>query len=426
MSGLNNAIVRNKIWSNDSIPFYILIIIMVLMPVYHWFLPPFIILWMLYGFSKIRSFSEGIRVMDSDHKTLTILFILFFIWQLTGMLYSDNPLEGWRNIELRISLVIFPLLMIMPGETIRKKSGLLLKVFAISTLTFLVLCYMYALYRSISIVDGIFVFRPNLPEYTWLNYFFSLEFAIFQHPSYLSVFTLLSAYISFENFFSKELPFNRRIYWLASSIILLVSIYFLSSRAAILSTIITLPIYMFIKLNQPEKRNIFWIVFASMVILFILVILTNPRMNNYMDWRAEHNVAHIPASSDRKIIWESVKDILGDNFILGVGTGDIQDELNKSYNSKGFKQLAAVNTNAHNQFLEILIENGIISLLLFLCMFFVMFYQALKKKSTLYLIYLIVVFISFLFETMLNRLAGVTFFSLFSFILILNEGRYQN
>jgi hypothetical protein len=45
-------------------------------------------------------------------------------------------------------------------------------------------------------------------------------------------------------------------------------------------------------------------------------------------------------------------------------------------------------------------------------------YIALNKKNILLGLFIISVIIFFIFETMLNRLAGVSFFGLFSFLLI--------
>ena len=423
MSGIGDTIAGNKIWSNGSIPFFISACIMVLMPVYHWFLPPFIIFWMLYFISKIRSLPIEIRGMDSDHKTLTILFILFFIWQVAGMLYSDNLKEGWRNLELRVSLLLFPLVLLSPGDMIRKRVHILLKVFAVSTFSFLFFCYIYDFYRSLSIQDGSLIFNPFLPEYTWLNYFSALEFAIFQHTSYLSMFTLLSFYIALENIFGISGIKKYQYLWLIISVILMMSIYFLSSRAGILAAIITLPVYLFLKFRTMGKLRYFWISMLLMTVIFVPIVLTNPRVNNYQAWKEKNRVSSSSVSNDRMIIWNSAKTILGQNLILGTGTGDIQDELNKEFRRTGNIRLAEVNTNTHNQFLEILIEHGFIGLIMFLSMILMMFYIAYQRTNILYLIFLLLVIISFLFETMLNRLAGVAFFSLFSFLLIIIEGR---
>ena len=225
--------------------------------------------------------------------------------------------------------------------------------------------------------------------------------------------------IALENVFGISGIKKYQFLWIIISVILLISIYFLSSRAGILAAIITLPVYLFLKFRTIGKLRYFWVSILLMTVIFVPVVLTNPRVNNYQEWRERHRNAGSDVSSDRLIIWSAVKTILGQNLILGVGTGDIQDELNEEFRSKGNIKLAEVNTNTHNQFLEILIEHGFIGLIMFLSMILMMFYIACKRRNILYLMFVLLVVISFLFETMLNRLAGVTFFSLFSFLLIL-------
>ena len=124
-------------------------------------------------------------------------------------------------------------------------------------------------------------------------------------------------------------------------------------------------------------------------------------------------------------ILEASVELLKENFLWGVGTGDIQDELNKIYIGNGYPLLAKVNTNTHNQYLEIIIENGLPGIIIFSLMFGTMFYIAYQEKNILYFMFLTVVIIAFFFETMLNRLAGITFYSFFSFILLLNS-EYQD
>ncbi len=425
MSELYNKINRSKLIVNGYIPFGLAMAIMIIMPVYHWFIPPFLIFWAIYSLFRAGFWFEAINDLDQKSKFLYILFLIFFIWQLAGMLYSDNHRGGWRNIELHISFLIFPLIMLMPGPIIQKRSGLLLKAFAISTAAFLVFCYLFAVYRSCSIISGRLIFNPYLPENSWLNYFFALEFAIFQHTSYLSMFVILSIFISFEASFDNSLSLKYRIFWTISGLIMIVSVYFLSSRAGILTVIITLPLYFTFKLRHHRYKKYFRVLVIFVTAILILIAITNPRVNNYLKWKEEKKVTNIEVRNDRLTILEASVELLKENFLWGVGTGDIQDELNKIYIGNGYPLLAKVNTNTHNQYLEIIIENGLPGIIIFSLMFGTMFYIAYQEKNILYFMFLTVVIIAFFFETMLNRLAGITFYSFFSFILLLNS-EYQD
>jgi O-antigen ligase len=406
--------------------FILALLTMVVIPVYHWYLPPLIILWFILFILELMKRKSEVLNIPLQHKILFVLFILFFFWQVAGMLYSSNIRGGWRNIELHISLLIFPLLLVSPWDMIRQKTPMLLRLFAISTFSFLLICYGYAFYRSVGLQNGTLTFNPNLPVTTWLNYFYGLDFAIFQHTSYLSMFTLFSVFIALEASFDSSGRRGIRFFWILISIILLVSIYFLSSRALLLAAIIMIPVYLFQKYRRRNQSRYLGFVILGVMIIFLTISLTNPRVNNYLKWRSGREVGAVNLKDDRLIIWNSVNNILKGNLIFGVGTGDIQDELNKEYLRSGNTKLAEANTNAHNQYMEVILENGLIGLILFLSVFSVMFYIAINEKNTLYFMFLLIVFFSFMFETMLNRLAGVSFFAIFSFLLIhVKSGRLK-
>src|ERR1035437_8395326 len=413
---------RDGSHARGSISYYVACISMIIIPVYYWFLPPVMILWFFLILLDIRLFLAGLKNISLNYKILFFSFILFYIWQIIGMLYSDNTDAGWRNIVLRLSLFLFPFVLILPGELIRKNVNKLLKIFSLSTFFFIVICFGYAVYRSINFKNGIWIFNPHPPIEDWLNYFYASEFAIFQHPSYLSMYALFSFFISSELFFDKKTYGIRKIFWLIEGVSLIISIYLLSSRAEILATFITIPVYFVYKFKIGDIKKILSLL-ALLVLIFFFILLpvlkSNPRFSHYFNDESKDQLTGELLKESRLVIWKSSINIVHNNFVFGVGTGDIQDELNKEYQLEGVKVLAiASNLNAHNQFLEVLIENGFIGILLFLWLFGIMLYVSLKEANTIYLMFILIAFISFLFETMLNRLAGVSFFPLFSFLLI--------
>jgi O-antigen ligase len=421
MDILSNSLVNLKSSLRDNIAYYITIAVLVLIPVYHWYLPPFMgllaVIWIWDYKTRIEDFVN----LRREYKLLFVLFIIFYLWQVFGMVYSDNPKEGWRNIILRISLFVFPLVYISPGEVIRKKSNFLLRIFALGTIFFLIFCLSNALYRSISFQNGIFTFNPHPLVYfdSWLNYFYGSELAIFQHPSYLSMYILFSVFISAESSFDKALKLKTRALWFTAAILLAFSIYLLSSRAAIIAAIITIPIYLFYKFRNSRIKLISGVIILIGLFILIPVVFTSPRLSYYFKGVSKTELINKMRNEGRIKIWKSALKILNDNLVFGVGTGDIQDELNKEYILSGDKNIPVKNNlNAHNQFLEVILENGLIGLLLFMSLFGVMLYISITECNILYTVFLFVVFISFLFETMLNRLAGVSFFSLFSFLLL--------
>ncbi|HKK41195.1 MAG TPA: O-antigen ligase family protein, partial [Bacteroidales bacterium] len=130
-----------------------------------------------------------------------------------------------------------------------------------------------------------------------------------------------------------------------------------------------------------------------------------------------------PADYERKddpriIIWKSAYNLFRENKILGVGIGDVRNELAREYLKIGEKKMAEERLNAHNQFLGVLLESGLVGLAVFLSIFIVMLLIAIRERNLLYLLFIVISVIFFSFESVLYRLAGVTFFSLFSFVLL--------
>ncbi|MGC1391939.1 MAG: O-antigen ligase family protein, partial [Bacteroidales bacterium] len=110
--------------------------------------------------------------------------------------------------------------------------------------------------------------------------------------------------------------------------------------------------------------------------------------------------------------------VIEKNPVFGVGIGDACEELKTEFKLLGFTNGYYDNLNAHNEFLEILLSSGAVGLLIFLAIIGLMIFSAVKNRNLLYGIYIIMMLIFFTFESMLNRLAGISFFSLFSFLLM--------
>jgi O-antigen ligase len=83
------------------------------------------------------------------------------------------------------------------------------------------------------------------------------------------------------------------------------------------------------------------------------------------------------------------------------------------------------NLNAHNQYLEVLLGTGLIGLLIFVSILSFIIYLVFLKRSLLFGLFILIIMMFFLFESILNRIAGVTFFSLFSFLLLYLDDHYS-
>lgn len=390
------------------------VLTMFILPIQVKYVSPIMILWLICWIFENYQKLSNIKKSGIQYSLLFIFSISYYLWQCAGLIYSDDIEMGLSNIFGRISMMIFPIVLILPGESVKSRLKFLLNVFAFSTFIYLVFCYGFAAYRSISVVDGEWIINPH-PQEIWLNYFYGAELMIKTHPSYFSMYALLSLFISFEQAFDNGQDKRRRIMWFIIGLILLISQYFISSRAGILISLILVPVYFMNKLRKIRFARI------GIIVLFLAlipVILKNQRVDYFFGKVLNTQVDYERKEDPRFKIWESSVTLVKKNILLGVGIGDVRNELVLQYIKDGEEEMAHERYNAHNQFLETMLESGLVGFLLFISVFATMSYIAVSERNILYGYYILIVLLFFMFETVLYRLAGITFFSIFSFLLL--------
>jgi O-antigen ligase len=121
----------------------------------------------------------------------------------------------------------------------------------------------------------------------------------------------------------------------------------------------------------------------------------------------------------RVAIWKCAWDVVKLNPVWGVGTGDVQDNLQESYRINKFDFAYLYNSyNAHNQFLETMLALGVIGLLLLLCSFILPLQWAFKNQNGLYLIFIIFIAANCLTESLFERQKGIVFYAFFNALFL--------
>lgn len=391
---------------------------LVILPVKVNYLPPIMALWVVCWIIEKR----GSFFSLWKHKEASVMlfygFLIYFLWFVAALLYTTDTANGVVLVFRRLSLIAFPLVLMSPGEMIRKKITFLLKSFSLATLIYIIYSIAYAVVKSSYIIDGRLTFNPHPPEMDYENYFFGTRFALEQHPSYLAMYVTFSVFIAFESFFERRLRKIYRFGWFAGGIVLLGSLYFISSRAGMLSAIGLVPLYFTFRIVKLKKwKTVGFFVFVVIPLLF-LVFFTNERFKYYVAEDPKTSFIDKVNTDNRIPIWTSAVKVIKKNLILGVGPGDASKELREVYKNSGFSEVYYDNLNAHNQYLEVLLSMGIIGFLIFMSILGYMVYLSITGRNLLLMIFLLIVLCAFLFESILNRIAGLTFFSLFSFILL--------
>ncbi len=410
----------------ENLTFFSCLCVVCVLPVYSHLVPLLMVFWALFWF-----LGNGFRFekkMFDGNKAAILLFLVMalYLWQITGLLFADSLDTGLERIFKRLSFLIFSLVLFYPGKKIISNINLLIRIFTISTFIYIVYCFGNALHNSIIFDSGSIIFNPHPSDYDYENFFYSSRFSFHIHPSYLAMYVVLSLLVSFEALADNSLSVIKRGIWLFFITTFLITLYFLSSRAGILSGIIVCPIYFVIRFYKKLSAWIVILAATIMLLIFFSVIKTNTRINYALEMISADNLKSSVQKDERINIWRSAFGVIKNNFIVGVGTGDASSELKKEFLKRGYIEGYYDNMNSHNQYIEILLESGIIGLIIFLSFQIYMIYIAISDRNLIYGLFIVMSIVFFSFETILNRLAGITFYPFFSFFLIYLEDKKKS
>jgi len=117
--------------------------------------------------------------------------------------------------------------------------------------------------------------------------------------------------------------------------------------------------------------------------------------------------------------WKTGWNIIKKHYVLGVGTGDVQQEYNRQYQIENTKLSKDWWKRSHNQFMSITIALGFFGLIVFVIYLITPLLPDTPKHSLFFAFYVISI-LSMFTEDTLETQAGVTFFGFFFSLLTIS------
>ncbi len=335
-----------------------------------------------------------------------LLFLSFYMLHLIGILYSHDLYYGANDVLLKLSLFIFPIVIFETINYSWDKVYKLLFSFVIGCFAACIICLIHSMI--------IYPIRKDLIV------FFYGDLSFIHHPGYFSM------YLNFVNVILLYFTFlsdssRTKITTILSCLLIVffsVFILLLNSKTGI---IVSLLIYCIALLYYYLHFKKGFIVLATIIGigLFFFSIQhyvtkpVNPRfLKPEVMIQDEHKTIDkqtTESTSVRILIWGSAMEIIKQNLLFGVGTGDVKDVLLDKYKEKGMTGALNERLNAHDQFLQTFIALGLPGILLLFSSLVFPLIAALRKWNFIYITFLIIIFINFLTESMLETIAGVIF-----------------
>lgn len=360
------------------------------------------------------------------------LFIQLFLLYTIGLLYSDNLHQGFFEIEKKLSVLSFPLVLATTLPLSKKQAGSIFKAFIIACTAATLFCFAYATWlnyregQTLSYVYNAVFFDRHLPgRYAYFNYwYFTYElFAkpLNMHPVYFAMYLVLSCCLSVWLWWDWALGNKKR-----NRLVLLFLLYnfitvvLLASRTQLAILLMLGTAFILHQAYISKKMLIGIISMLGVYGLLLGFILLNPVTrerfinSNKPGAHFSDNKYGEGGLSLRRYKWKYTAETIAHHPLTGTGTGDAQDELQKTYSDNDFKIGYDLRFNAHNQFLQTTLELGIIGLLSLIACLALPGCLAFKQKELLYLIFIAVFVISCLTESMLEVNKGIVFYTFFN------------
>ena len=371
-----------------------------------------LICWILLLIISLSKKGSGVALKKIFDSPFYVLFFLLYLFYAIGMLWTENISLGLEDLQIKIPLLLFPLLftVIELNESSLHKVR---KSLVYGCLTSIIYCF------------GISAVRFSNDHQ--IGNFFYTGFSHLMHPTYYTMFINLAILMLLDGWLKGiEISRNEKI---GNGILLLIFIsttIILSARLAMVCTFFTMTFFVvFESVKQKRLKELFpsmLLAALSIVALSYFFIHLNNRFTQIADVIEKkddptalkdtiNNVSY-NSTTIRIGLFKNGLAIFKEHPWIGVGTGDVIPESVKRLNDEGLHILALKSKGAHNQYLQTAVTLGVFGLIvLVLCIVWPLF-EYLKAREYLFAAFMLIVMINAIGDTVL-RASSLYFFALF-------------
>ncbi len=336
---------------------------------------------------------------------IPLFSIGIYLVYLIGLAYTTDLSDGLRDVETKLSLLLFPLLFFTGPKLKPKQKERALLFFILGCL------------------GAILVGMTQLWYYTiYLKIYLTAKFANLTgvHSSYLCLYLGVGIFfLAQQLLIKKENDLSKKRRLIYGSLILVFIIAILNLYAKMGTYVLILLLTIFYLGYQFKKQNYTKGMLQTVVGLCLVFGLTKviPAANYALYDKID--IPKITVSEEtppdvRLEIWKSSLMTIKEKLFIGHGTGDVHVELIKRYKLNDFKLGVASNFNPHNQYLQTTIALGLVGLFFLIGTFFVAIIFAWREQHYFYLFFVLLFAMCCLTESMLEMEKGVLFFCFFN------------
>lgn len=365
----------------------------------------------LFVLGAILGFSKNENKGYSYSYTLKLIVIYaapFFLYVIS-LLWTEDTGTGLRIVEKTLSFIIIPIFsfVFIPLKTSKHYKNFN-QIFIVSCIVMIVLTLVYLLINIEYITDAQNSYFLNIK----LRQSIEKTPLIGEHPIYFSLLIAVALILLFYN------KFRNKILNLVFGFILISGLVIGSSKGVIIAFLLVVIMIAFQNIKKKVYRIVFIILFFAGIGFAANLSPIKTRIHEITQNKYLYPEGiHYNSYNLRMAIYNCTFSIMEHQPILGLGAGDVQNELNtcyQRYNTDAFKQ---AKYNTHNQYLDYFVSFGFIGFAIVLFCFLYYLRLAYRSENKQYFNFLILFYIAMLTENILVRNTGIVLFTTMNCIM---------
>ncbi|WP_347156787.1 O-antigen ligase family protein [Pontibacter chitinilyticus] len=349
------------------------------------------------------------KFYNLKNNRLLWLFAALYLVNLVGLLQHYNVPEANKLLLRKLPILLFPLIIGTSSAITKKQIHGLLVAFTAS----LLLISLYTFREGWHVLLN----RTNITMLVNL---------VLIHRPY---FGLFCAFAVVALFYFIQLRLQPLLVKVAEGILILYFLFFIYLLYAkmIVVALIALP-FIIATVVLAKKTKPYWVIIAILVIVCAAsyvartsatLQLVYHKIINAEDFSyQDYDINIVSSINIRYINWGCSYQVLkkDHNWVTGLGIGNVQEKLNACYKNLN-PWIYESEMNAHNEYLEETLRNGVTGLVILLLCFLLPTMMSINKGNYLYFSFLVLFSICCITESMLSRQSGILFYSFLNAVL---------
>lgn len=400
---------------------YVVLAMALFLPIGGRFMPPLIALWLICWLADYRWKLKWNNLRQSGMLAISAVFFLVYVASLA---ITDNKTSGVLQIETKMVFFIFPVLtgLAVWSNMINRKK--IQNAFVIGTFLAIVVCFVNA---ALNMSEEKQMVAQGLLNDTYVNwdFFFASRLSFLMHPSYLAMYATFSMYFLFQRIASNWQTKRKLAFlFVGLNLILMCAVFLLASRLAYITMFLLWAGVAVVYIRRTGLYTKGLVGLAALVITILVVYKSSDIIASRFDYAirsftsSEIDKTSSESSAVRRLVWSAATDEIAQNVLFGVGGGDVEHVLMDKYKLEGMTGAYEHKLNAHSQFLQTFLATGIGGFAVLLAMLLVPLRRAFRKKDTDVIVFVSMIILNILVESMFEIQAGVMFFAFFSAMFI--------